>query len=58
MLVHDDGTDGHDTDPVWQDGTRLVDRAIGAALATDAEILLVVPNLAMLDDPLSALLQW
>jgi len=34
-----------------------VDRAVCAALATDAEIL-IVPNLAMLDGPLAALLRW
>jgi len=57
LLVHDDGSDGDDADPMWLDGARLVDRAIGAALATDAEIL-VVPNLAMLDGPLAAVLRW
>ncbi len=57
LLVHDDGSDGHAADPVWLDGARLVDRAIGAALATDAQIL-VIPNLAMLDGPLAALLRW
>jgi len=57
LLVHDDGTNGPDADPVWQDGARLVDRAICASLATDAEII-VVPNLAMLDGPLAALLRW
>ncbi len=57
LLVHDDGSDGPDAEPAWRDGARLVDRAIGAALATDAEIL-VVPNRAMLDGPLAAVLRW
>jgi len=57
LLVHDDGSDGNDADPAWQNGARLVDRAVCAALATDAEIL-IVPNLAMLDGPLAALLRW
>jgi len=57
LLVHDDGSDGPDAEPAWRDGARLVDRAIGAALTTDAEIL-VVPNLAMLDGPLAAVLRW
>lgn len=62
LLVHDDGTAGRDTaaddvDAAWLDGARLVDRAIVAALATDAEIL-VVPNLAMLEGPLAAIMRW
>jgi Bacterial archaeo-eukaryotic release factor family 2 len=57
LLVYDDGTSGHDADPTWLDGARLVDRAIAAALATDAEVL-VVPHLAMLDGPLAALMRW
>ncbi len=57
LLVHDDGSDGGGADPGWQDGARVVDRAVCAALATDAEIL-VVPNLAMLDGPLAAVLRW
>jgi len=57
LLVHDDGTDGHEAEPASQDGARLVDQAICAALATDAEIL-VVPNLAMLEGPFAALLRW
>jgi len=57
LLVHDDGSDGDFVDPSWLDGARLVDRAIVSALSTDAEIL-VVPNLAMLDGPLAAVLRW
>lgn len=57
LLVHDDGTPGDQADPTWCDGARLVDRAIVAALATDAEIL-VVPNLAMMDGPLAATMRW
>lgn len=57
LLVHDDATSGHGADPTWLDGARLVDRAIVAALATDAEIL-VVPHLAMMDGPLAATLRW
>ncbi len=57
LLVHDDGTSGHAADPTWLDGARLVDRAVVAALATDAEIL-VVPNLAMMDGPLAATMRW
>ena len=57
LLVHDDATSGHAADPTWLDGARLVDRAIAAALATDAEIL-VVPRLAMMDGPLAATLRW
>ena len=57
LLVHDDATSGHGADPTWLDGARLVDRTIVAALATDAEIL-VVPHLAMMDGPLAATLRW
>jgi hypothetical protein len=57
LLVHDDGTPGDQADPTSPDGTRLVDRAIVAALATDAEIL-VVPHLAMMDGPLAATMRW
>ncbi len=57
LLVHDDATSGHQADPIWLDGARLVDRAIVTALATDAEIL-VVPNLAMMEGPLAATMRW
>ena len=57
LLVHDDGTPGDQTAPTSSDGARLVDRAIDAALATDAEIL-VVPHLAMMDGPLAATMRW
>jgi len=57
LLVHDDATSGQAADPNWLDGARLVDRAIVAALATDAEIL-VVPRLAMMHGPLAATLRW
>ncbi|MEO6126150.1 MAG: Vms1/Ankzf1 family peptidyl-tRNA hydrolase [Ilumatobacteraceae bacterium] len=57
LLVHDDGTDGQAVDPAWLDDARLVDRAIVAAFDTDAEVL-VVPNLAMMQGPLAALLRW
>jgi hypothetical protein len=53
LLVHDDGGPG---DPAT-DGARLVDRAIVAALASDAEIL-VVPQLAMMDGPVAATMRW
>ncbi len=53
LLVHDDGSDEQSNVPEG----RLVDRAIVAALQTDAEIL-VVPNLAMLESPLAALMRW
>ncbi len=56
LLVHDDATSTHD-DPTWLDGARLIDRAIVAALATDAEIV-VVPHLAMMDGPLAASMRW
>lgn len=54
LLVHDDGGPG---DPAATDGARLVDRAIVAALASDAEIL-VVPQLAMMDGPVAATMRW
>ncbi|HQZ33988.1 MAG TPA: Vms1/Ankzf1 family peptidyl-tRNA hydrolase [Ilumatobacteraceae bacterium] len=57
LLVHDDGSDGPGVEAEWCDGARLVDRAINAALATDATIL-VVPNLTVLEGPLAALLRW
>jgi len=57
LLVHDDATSGHEADPTWLDGARLVDRAIAAAPAADAEIL-VIPNLAMMDGPLAATMRW
>ncbi len=57
LLVHDDGTPGDQATPTWCDGSRLVDRAIVAALATDAEIL-VVPHLAIMDGPLAATMRW
>jgi hypothetical protein len=57
LLVHDDGKPGDQADPTSRDGARLVDRAIVAALATDAEIL-VVPHLAMMDGPLAATMRW
>jgi len=55
LLVHDEATSGHEADPTWLDGARLVDRAI--ALAADAEIF-VVPNLAMMGGPLAATMRW
>jgi len=57
LLVHDDLASGHEANPTWLDGARLVDRAIVAALATDAEIF-VVPNLAMMGGPLAATMRW
>ena len=57
LLVHDDGTPGDQTAPTSSDGARLVDRAIDAAFATDAEIL-IVPQLAMMDGPLAATMRW
>jgi hypothetical protein len=56
LLVHDDGSDDH-ADQRWSDGSRLVDRAIVAALATDADVL-VVPQLAMMDGPVAATMRW
>lgn len=52
LLVHDDGTD-HGLDG----GARLVDVAIAGALASDAAIT-IVPDLAVLDGPVAALLRW
>jgi hypothetical protein len=57
LLIHDDGTPGDHAMPTWCDGARLVDRAIVAALATNAEIV-VVPRLAMMDGPLAATMRW
>lgn len=57
LLVHDDNTSRDQADPTWFNGTRLVDRAIVAALDTDAEIL-VVPRLAMMDGPMAATMRW
>lgn len=57
LLVHDDGTPDEQADPTSRDGARLVDRAIVAALATDAEVL-VVPQLAMMDGPVAATMRW
>lgn len=54
LLVHDDG----DSAPVDVDGgARLIDRAIASALRTDAAIH-VVPNVALLDDGVAAILRW
>ena len=50
LLVHDDA-DASDTDG------RLVNRAIAAALRTDAAIH-VVPNVSQLDDGVAAILRW
>lgn len=61
LLVHDDVDDaGGVTDAEiagFAAGARVVDVAIAAALASDAEIV-VVPKLAMMDGPLAALLRW
>lgn len=61
LLVHDDvGVTGDVTDTVVAGlpaGARTVDVAIAAALRSDAEIV-VVPQLAMMDGPLAALLRW
>ena len=57
LLVHDDNTPGDQPDATRCEGARLVDRAIVAALATDAEIL-VVPQLAMMDGPVAATMRW
>jgi hypothetical protein len=57
LLVHDDGTPGDQSVPTWCDGSRLVDRAIVAALATNAEIL-IVPHLTIMDGPLAATMRW
>ena len=57
LLVHDDGSPDDGTVPTGIDQGRIVDRAIAAALATNAEIL-VVPNLAMMDGPLAAAMRW
>lgn len=57
LLVHDDGSDEPDDQTTSPDSGRVVDRAIAAAFQIDAEIL-VVPNLAMLDGPLAALMRW
>ena len=57
LLVHDDGGTTDDHAEADGRGGRLVDRAIAAALATDAEII-VVPNLAVMDGPIAATLRW
>ncbi|MEO5723214.1 MAG: Vms1/Ankzf1 family peptidyl-tRNA hydrolase [Ilumatobacteraceae bacterium] len=57
LLVHDDATSRSETDQTELEGARLVDQAIAAALATDAEIL-IVPGLAMMDGPLAATMRW
>jgi Bacterial archaeo-eukaryotic release factor family 2 len=51
LLAHDDGAPSDDG------SARAVDRAIAAALATDAEVV-VVPKLAMLRGPVAATLRW
>jgi hypothetical protein len=56
LLVHDDGGSGSDT-ATEPDGTRTIDRNIVAALSTDAEVL-VVPHLAMMDEPFAAVMRW
>lgn len=53
LAVHDDGGDG----PVDADGTRLVDTAIAGALRTDARVV-VIPDVAVLDGPVAAMLRW
>ncbi|WP_116995341.1 Vms1/Ankzf1 family peptidyl-tRNA hydrolase [Desertimonas flava] len=57
LLVHDDLSTDDDVDSRWLDGARLVDRAIVAALATDAEVI-VVPKLAIMDAPVAATMRW
>jgi hypothetical protein len=67
LTPHDDRTPvANDSDwfatitgptPSDLDDARLVDRAIAAAFATDAEII-VVPRLAMMDGPVAATLRW
>ncbi len=51
LLVSAAGDDGA------QDGDRLLDRCIAAALTTDAKIR-IVPNVAMLDQGVAAILRW
>jgi hypothetical protein len=60
LLVHDAGDD----EPLIGEplgeipaGVRVVDAAIVAALRTDAEVF-VVPNLAMMEGPVAAILRW
>lgn len=57
LLVHDDNASVDPSDSASNDSARLVDRAIVAALATDADIL-VVPQLAMMDGPVAATMRW
>ena len=52
LLVHDD-----DDAPFDEAGGRLIDRAIAAALRTDAGVH-VVPNVAQLDHGVAAILRW
>jgi len=54
LLVHDDD-DASVTDT--DGGPRLINRAIAAALQTDAAVH-VVPNVALLDNGVAAILRW
>lgn len=53
LLVHDDDGSSFDSG----DEARLIDRAIASALHTDA-VIHVVPNVALLDGGVAALLRW
>ncbi|MGE0879564.1 MAG: Vms1/Ankzf1 family peptidyl-tRNA hydrolase [Acidimicrobiia bacterium] len=57
LLVHDANEPPGPPDDATPGRGRLVDQAIVAALATDAEIL-VVPSLAMMNGPVAATLRW
>lgn len=53
LLVSASGDSDADNDP----GDRLLDRCVAAALTTDASIR-IVPNVAMLDQGVAAILRW
>ena len=57
LLVRDDDAAEAEVDAGWLDGARLVDRAVVAALGTDAHTI-VVPNLALMDAPVAATMRW
>jgi hypothetical protein len=61
LLVHDDidaVDEVTDTEIAgFPAGARTVDVAIAAALRSDADVV-VVPQLAMMDGPLAAILRW
>lgn len=57
LLVHDDIGDDTSTDTGTDGAADIVDRCIADALLTDADIR-IVPNVAILDQGVAALLRW